>query len=104
MQNTITELDLEDALCAQTNPDVFFPENGNRWQLQDARKTCARCPIIEKCLDMALAFSDYEDHGIWGGASEYMRRGMRRNPQLKAVHLEEMSREKRRQEDAKNKG
>ena len=63
-----------DALCAQTDPELFFPEKGGAtWE---ARRVCAGCPVRAECLDYALAQG--ERHGIWGGESERARRRLRR--------------------------
>lgn len=61
---------LEQALCTQTDPEVFFPEQGS--SNRAAKATCSRCPVREQCLDYAL--TNHELHGIWGGLSERERR------------------------------
>jgi WhiB family redox-sensing transcriptional regulator len=59
-----------DALCAQTDPDIFFPEKGG--STLSAKQVCASCPVREECLDYALRMD--ERFGIWGGTSERQRR------------------------------
>lgn len=58
------------ALCAQTDPEVFFPEKGG--STKDAKLVCARCEVREQCLRWALEHD--ERFGIWGGLSERERR------------------------------
>ena len=54
-----------DALCAQTDPDAFFPEKGG--STADAKKVCAQCEVRAQCLDYALSAD--ERFGVWGGLS-----------------------------------
>jgi WhiB family redox-sensing transcriptional regulator len=63
-----------DALCAQTDPEAFFPEKGG--STRDAKKICTTCEVKGQCLDYALA--NDERFGIWGGLSERERRRLRR--------------------------
>jgi WhiB family redox-sensing transcriptional regulator len=60
----------ERAVCAQVDPDLFFPEKGG--STRDAKKLCLSCPVGEECLDFAL--ENEERFGIWGGKSERERR------------------------------
>ncbi|MDZ5076959.1 WhiB family transcriptional regulator [Nesterenkonia sp. HG001] len=63
-----------DALCAQTDPEAFFPEKGG--STRDAKKVCGACHVQQECLDYALA--NDERFGIWGGLSERERRKLRK--------------------------
>lgn len=63
-----------DALCAQTDPEAFFPEKGG--STRDAKKVCGSCPVKQQCLEYAL--SNDERFGIWGGMSERERRRLRK--------------------------
>ncbi len=64
----------ERALCAQTDPEAFFPEKGG--STREAKRVCASCEVRGECLDFALA--NDERFGIWGGLSERERRKMKR--------------------------
>lgn len=64
----------QDALCAQTDPEAFFPEKGG--STREAKSVCASCEVREECLEYALA--NDERFGIWGGLSERERRRLRR--------------------------
>ena len=63
-----------DALCAQTDPEAFFPEKGG--STRDAKRICTACEVKARCLEYALA--NDERFGIWGGLSERERRRLRR--------------------------
>ena len=62
------------ALCAQTDPEAFFPEKGG--STREAKKICLGCEVRSECLDYALAHD--ERFGIWGGLSERERRRLKR--------------------------
>ena len=66
----------ESALCAQTDPEVFFPPVGGRGG-EPARRICRRCPVQTECLEVALARPAEGDVGIWGGTSARERRALR---------------------------
>lgn len=63
-----------DALCAETDPEAFFPEKGG--STRDAKKICAACDVVADCLEYALEHD--ERFGIWGALSERERRKLRR--------------------------
>ncbi|WP_456570482.1 WhiB family transcriptional regulator [Blastococcus sp. SYSU DS0539] len=64
----------ERALCAETDPEAFFPEKGG--STREAKKICTGCEVKADCLEYALA--NDERFGIWGGLSERERRRLRR--------------------------
>ena len=64
----------ERALCAQTDPEAFFPEKGG--STREAKKVCTQCEVRAECLEYALA--NDERFGIWGGLSERERRKLKR--------------------------
>ncbi len=63
----------EQALCAQTDPEAFFPEKGG--STRDAKRICRACPVRDECLEFALEHD--ERFGIWGGLSERERRRLK---------------------------
>ena len=69
------------ALCAETDPDAFFPELGE--PSREAKAVCRRCEVRDECLEYALANS--ERFGIWGGLSENERRPLRRGTEGRAA-------------------
>lgn len=64
----------ERAVCAQTDPDAFFPEKGG--STKEAKKICNGCPVMKQCREWAL--DNDERFGIWGGLSERERRRLKR--------------------------
>ncbi len=71
---TTDDLWQERALCAQTDPEAFFPEKGG--STREAKRICLGCEVRDACLDYALAHD--ERFGIWGGLSERERRRLKR--------------------------
>ena len=63
-----------DALCAQTDPEAFFPEKGG--STREAKRVCRSCEVRAECLEYALEHD--ERFGIWGGMSERERRRLKR--------------------------
>lgn len=61
---------MDDGVCAQTDPEAFFPEKGG--STREAKAICGRCAVAAECLDYAL--DNQERFGIWGGLSERERR------------------------------
>lgn len=59
-----------DALCAQVDPGIFFPDKPG--PVARARATCNTCPVQETCLDYAV--ENRIDGGVWGGVPERERR------------------------------
>lgn len=70
------------ALCAQTDPEAFFPQNkayadeyNGYNNYNDARKICAECPVKGECLADALMIGDVE-YGMRGGLTPRERMGI----------------------------
>jgi WhiB family transcriptional regulator, redox-sensing transcriptional regulator len=62
-----------EALCAETDPEAFFPEKGG--STREAKRVCTGCAVRAECLEFAL--DNDERFGIWGGLSERERRRLR---------------------------
>lgn len=69
-----------DAPCAETYPDMFFPDEPKGGMIQvrvtyeyenSAKKVCAECPYRAECL--LFAMKNPELAGIWGGLTELER-------------------------------
>lgn len=71
----LTPAQAEQALCAQADPEAWFPLKGG--STRQAKDVCAHCPIREACLEVALA-NGYRE-GIWGGTSWLERKRMLRD-------------------------
>ena len=69
-------IDVTSALCAQSDPEVWFPEpgGGNGYA---AKKICAACAVREACLKEAMTFERglgaESRSGIWGGLTGTQR-------------------------------
>lgn len=61
---------MDDALCAQTDPDLFHPE-GKGPTYRDARALCTACPVRLECETYVQGFegdvSYSYRHGLWAG-------------------------------------
>lgn len=65
----------EEALCAQTDPEAFFPDKGGT--SAPAKAVCRRCDVRDQCLEYALQHD--ERFGVWGGLSERERRKLKKD-------------------------
>lgn len=65
---------VEYAVCAQCDPEIFFPEKGG--STRQAKAICISCPVRAACL--AYALERDEKFGLWGGLSERERRELKR--------------------------
>jgi WhiB family redox-sensing transcriptional regulator len=57
------------ASCREADPELFFSD-----QPAAALATCARCPVVDACLQDAL--TNARLYGVWGGRTETERRAM----------------------------
>jgi WhiB family redox-sensing transcriptional regulator len=62
-------------LCAETDPEVFFPEKGG--STARAKMICRGCEVRGECLEYALGRD--EQFGIWGGLSVRERHALKRD-------------------------
>jgi WhiB family redox-sensing transcriptional regulator len=59
-----------EALCAQADPDAWFPGRGPAAVM--ASRICGHCPVCSKCPGYALSGADTWNGvstGIWGGTT-----------------------------------
>ncbi|WP_329615633.1 WhiB family transcriptional regulator [Streptomyces brevispora] len=63
----------EEGICAQTDPELFFPEKGQSDKTRAAKRICAGCPVRRACLAEALAeegtAAASHRYGVRGGCS-----------------------------------
>jgi WhiB family redox-sensing transcriptional regulator len=75
------------ALCAESDPEHWFPTNeahperdsetdSANQEAAQAKAVCQRCTVRLECL--AEAMEHKIDHGIWGGLSVKERRKLRK--------------------------
>ena len=68
------------ALCAQADPDAWFPGKGEHALAKAATRICRGCPVQAQCLDYALSGADTWGGiatGIWGGTTPQQRNQLR---------------------------
>lgn len=66
---------MDSALCAQTDPDLWYPE-GSGQHARKALRVCAQCPVLTECGEYAQDVEDSTDgrrHGAWAGLSAHQR-------------------------------
>jgi hypothetical protein len=67
-------------LCAQTDPELFFPDVTKQKILNykettdKAKSVCVKCHFIEPCLEYAL---QHDVHGVWAATGAKDRERMR---------------------------
>jgi WhiB family transcriptional regulator, redox-sensing transcriptional regulator len=71
----------ERALCAEFNPEMWFPDKGSTAMARDAKQVCGSaempsCPVREQCLEYALTHNMQD--GIWGGMAPRERKNYKR--------------------------
>ena len=59
-----------DGACNEADPETFFSPQSER----GAKAFCARCPVVDACLQHALEVR--ESHGVWGGLNADERRAL----------------------------
>ena len=69
---------VEEAVCAQCDPEVWFPVRGQGApQATDrALRICGECPVRDECLQYALETEQL--HGVWGGTTARERKQMKK--------------------------
>lgn len=71
----LPEFDLSLALCGQTDPEMFFPDNSNGYYAAAAKAICKQCPVQKECL--AWALENDEEFGVWGGLTAIERKNLK---------------------------
>jgi WhiB family redox-sensing transcriptional regulator len=65
----------DQAACAGMGTTLFFSGKGdNRW-VAEAKAMCARCDVVEECLQWAIDTGSR--HGVFGGLTPRERQGMK---------------------------
>lgn len=57
------------ALCRGRGPAEFFP--ASKHTTREVKELCARCPVLDQCLDYAVASPELG--GIWAGTTPSQR-------------------------------
>lgn len=66
---------MDSALCAQTDPELFFPNRGGHARI--AKDLCTRCPVGAECRIWSLALPATMRLGIWSGLAQRAVRQLR---------------------------
>lgn len=77
--------DTDGAICAQVDPEFFFPESNSPNIIKAAVQICQNCPLIQKCLTYAL---ENDVVGIWAGTHHEQRKRMRKELGITAAKLD----------------
>ncbi|MEV6081742.1 WhiB family transcriptional regulator [Streptomyces sp. NPDC052069] len=68
---------MADAVCAQTDPDLWFPEGSGNQGIA-AKRICTACPVRRQCeeqiADLEGCGTAGGQYGVWGGLSARQRR------------------------------
>ena len=75
------------ALCAQVDPEMFFPDKGQ--SSAPAKRVCMGCEVRIECLEDALQKG--ERYGVRGGKSERQRRKIKSDRRRAAATALEVS-------------
>jgi WhiB family redox-sensing transcriptional regulator len=69
---TVSRTWMDDAACATTDPELFFPSEDDTWRpTRAAKEICASCPVRDFCLADAPAWDRWS---IRGGQTATERR------------------------------
>ena len=77
----------EEAACRDTDPELFFPDDGirsARAQVKMAKLICRGCPVSAACLSWALASG--LEAGVGGGLTDGERHRLHRRGFLSTSH------------------
>jgi WhiB family redox-sensing transcriptional regulator len=72
---------MDRALCAEVDPDLFFPSLESLWKVAASKKVCGECSVASECL--AYAIDNRFDDGIYGGTTPSERREIIRKGKAK---------------------
>ena len=68
------------ARCEGMDLKIFFPEKGSRAAYAEARRICEECPVVDECLESAIALEVGTNYlfGMYGGKNPKERERLRR--------------------------
>jgi hypothetical protein len=68
--------DTTGALCSETDPEIFFPENFQTpFETHTILKMCSNCPVFIKCREYSLKHDVY---GWWAGLTRAERKAIQK--------------------------
>lgn len=80
----------DSAACCGEDADLFFAgdsTSSGRYDTEQAKAICRRCPSIEHCLQWALDRG--EDYGVFGGLTDAERRAIRRRRAANVISIDD---------------
>ena len=63
------------AACRTLDQAIFFPDAGDAEAVEQAKRICGECPVMDECLSYAVGTNQTE--GLWGGTTPSERRRLR---------------------------
>ncbi|MFF8409023.1 WhiB family transcriptional regulator [Streptomyces omiyaensis] len=76
------------AACLGVDPDLMFPDPGNKSGTARAKSLCSRCPVRDRCLADAMADErgkrEENRHGVRGGLTSAQRYHLHNRNRMKA--------------------
>jgi hypothetical protein len=78
------------ALCAEVDPEIWFPEEGGNSKYKTpaaeyAKQLCKACPAMQECRDYAIKYTGL--YGIWGGLDPSERRDIQKTLKIVPIHV-----------------
>ena len=78
------------ALCAEVDPEVWFPEEGGNSKYKTpaadhAKQLCKACPALAECREYALRYTGL--YGIWGALDPIERRDIQKRLKITPIHV-----------------
>lgn len=61
------------------DPDIWTGDDTNEDRIRLAKRICRECPVIDECLEQALAVGDYTEAHVMGGLTGTERGKLRRS-------------------------
>jgi WhiB family redox-sensing transcriptional regulator len=81
---------INQALCAEVDPEIWFPEEGGNSKYKTpaavhAKQLCKACPAMSECREYALKYTGL--FGIWGALDPSERRDIQKSLNIIPIHV-----------------
>ena len=77
--------DTTGAICAQSDPEMFFPENfQSPYETHAILRMCSNCPVFKQCREYSLKHDVY---GWWAGLTRAERKKIQQERGITPVSL-----------------
>lgn len=81
------------SICSPDQVNLFYSVIEE--EIQEARRFCLNCPVIEECFQYAI---EHHEEGVWGGTSEKQRRRLFSRAVVMGVPVTSLQRSKPREQ------